>query len=416
MICKIFHREERSTTPLAPGDAAYMNDVRESLLTQGTPGSRLMLYLIAVVLIGGLVWAHFARVEEITRGDAKIISRSREQVIQSLEGGILSEMQVSAGDIVEKGQILLRIDPTRAQSSYREALSKVIGLKATITRLRSEAYRQPLEFDDIVKQDTAVISQETRAYVARKRALDESVSALERSYALSKKEVNMAEPLAAKGLMSEVELLRIRRQANEIKSQIVERINRFQADANSELTKAELELSQISENLVGRADIVDRTTITAPVRGTVKNVRVNTIGGVIQPGEHIMEIVPLEEQLLVEGKIKPSDVAFLHPGLPATVKITAYDYAIYGGLKGRVEHVSPDTLKDDEKPGTNRKEGDTYYRVLVLTESSELSAGGKKLPIIPGMIASVEIRTGEKTILDYLLKPVLKAREAFRER
>jgi adhesin transport system membrane fusion protein len=413
VISKLFDRKINAT--LAPGDAAFMNDVQESLLTQTTPGSKLILYLIASVLAGGLIWASFARVEEITQGEAKIISLSREQVIQSLEGGILAEMNVREGAVVEKGEVLLKIDPTRAQSSYREALSKVIGLKATITRLRSEAYQQPLEFDEMVKQDPAVIAQETRAYTARKRALDESVNALQRSYALSSREVRLAEPLAAKGLMSEVELLRIQRQANEIKSQIVERINKFQADANSELAKLELELSQISENLVGRADVVDRTTITAPVRGTVKNVRVNTIGGVIQPGEHILEIVPLEEQLLVEGKIRPSDVAFLHPGLPATVKITAYDYAIYGGLKGTVEHISPDTLKDDQKAAAGRPD-DTYYRVLVLTESSELTAGGKALPIIPGMVASVEIRTGEKTILDYLLKPVLKAREAFRER
>ncbi|MGN7738584.1 HlyD family type I secretion periplasmic adaptor subunit [Pseudomonas sp. 22526] len=413
MISKLLRREASSA--LEPGDAAFMNDVQESLLTQTTPGSKLVLYLIAAVLVGGLLWAAFARVEEITQGEAKVISLSREQVIQSLEGGILAEMNVREGAVVEKGEVLLKIDPTRAQSSYREALSKVIGLKATITRLRSEAYQQPLEFEEIVKQDPAVIAQETRAYTARKRALDESVSALQRSYALSTREIRLAEPLAAKGLMSEVELLRIQRQANEIKSQIVERINKFQADANSELTKLELELSQISENLVGRADVVDRTTITAPVRGTVKNVRVNTIGGVIQPGEHILEIVPLEEQLLVEGKIRPSDVAFLHPGLPATVKITAYDYAIYGGLKGTVEHISPDTLKDDQKAAAGRPD-DTYYRVLVLTDSSELNAAGKALPIIPGMVASVEIRTGEKTILDYLLKPVLKAREAFRER
>lgn len=400
---------------LMPGDAAFMNDVQESLLTQTTPGSKLVLYLIAAVLVGGVVWASLARVEEITQGEAKIISRSREQVIQSLEGGILAEMNVREGAVVEKGDVLLRIDPTRAQSSYREALSKVIGLKASIARLRSEAYQQPLEFDEMVKQDPAVVAQETRAYTARKQALDESISALQRSYELSSREIRLAQPLAAKGLMSEVELLRIQRQANEIKSQIVERINKFRADANSELAKLELELSQTSENLVGRADIVERTTITAPVRGTVKNVRVNTIGGVIQPGEHILEIVPLEEQLLVEGKIRPSDVAFLHPGLPATVKITAYDYAIYGGLKGTVEHISPDTLKDDQKAAAGRPD-DTYYRVLVLTDSSELNAGGKALPIIPGMVASVEIRTGEKTILDYLLKPVLKAREAFRER
>lgn len=243
----------------------------------------------------------------------------------------------------------------------------------------------------------------------------ESVAALERSYALSMREINLAEPLAAKGLLSDVELLRMRRQANDIKSQVVERQNRYRADANSELAKLEMELSQTNENLVGRADVVERTTINAPVRGTVKNVRVNTIGGVIQPGEHILEIVPLEDQLLVEGKIRPKDVAFLRPGLPATVKVTAYDYAIYGGLTGKVEHISPDTLKDDQKAASGRPD-DTYYRVLVLTERSALQAGGKELPIIPGMVASVEIRTGEKTVLEYLLKPIFKAREAFRER
>lgn len=400
---------------ISAADAAFMNDVQESLLAQTTPGSRLVVYMIFLVLSAGLTWAYHARVEEITHGEAKIISKSREQVIQSLEGGILAEMSVREGDIVESGDVLLKIDPTRARASYREALSKVISLKATIARLRAEAYDQPLEFDAQVAEDESVVEQETKAYHARKQALDESVSSLERSYSLSAREISLAEPLAAKGLLSDVELLRMRRQANDIKSQIVERQNRYKADANSELVKLEMELSQTHENLVGRADIVERTVITAPVRGTVKNVRVNTIGGVIQPGEHILEIVPLEDQLLVEGKIRPSDVAFLHPGLPATVKITAYDYAIYGGLNGTVEHISPDTLKDDQKAASGRQD-DTYYRVLVLTDSNALHAGGKELPIIPGMIASMEIRTGEKTILDYLLKPVFKAREAFRER
>jgi adhesin transport system membrane fusion protein len=413
MFKKLFSRRE--PTVLLPGDLAYMNDVQESLLVQTTPGSKLVLHLIAAVLIGGLVWASFARVEEITLGEAKIISKSREQVIQSLEGGILAEMEVREGDVVEKGQVLLKIDPTRAQASYRETLSKVIGLKASITRLRAEAYQQPLVFDEMVQTDQAVVQQEVQAYKARKNALNESIGSLEASYALSMREIKLAEPLAAKGLMSEVEILRMRRQANDIKSQIVERTNRYQAEANSELAKFELELSQTSENLVGRADVVERTTITAPVRGTIKNIRVNTRGGVIQPGEHILEIIPLEDQLLVEGKIRPADVAFLRPGLPATVKITAYDYGIFGGLKGHVQHISPDTLKDDQKAATGRPD-DTYYRVLILTDSSTLDARGRSLPIIPGMVASVEIRTGEKTILDYLLKPVLKAREAFRER
>lgn len=408
-------KPRRADAPISAADAAFMNDVQESLLAQTTPGSRLVLYMVLAVLTSGLVWAHFARVEEITQGEAKIISKSREQVIQSLEGGILAEMSVREGDVVAAGQMLLKIDPTRANASYREALSKVISLKAAIARLRAEAYGQPLQFDAQVLSAPEEVENETRAYNARRRALVESVAALERSYALSMREISLAEPLAAKGLLSDVELLRMRRQANDIKSQVVERQNRYKAEANSELAKLEMELSQTNENLVGRADVVERTTLSAPVRGTIKNVRVNTIGGVIQPGEHILEIVPLEDQLLVEGKIRPKDVAFLRPGLPATVKITAYDYAIYGGLTGKVEHISPDTLKDDQKAASGRPD-DTYYRVLVLTEKSALQAGDKQLPIIPGMVASVEIRTGEKTVLEYLLKPIFKAREAFRER
>ncbi|KVK90462.1 hemolysin secretion protein D [Burkholderia ubonensis] len=400
---------------LTPADAAFMNDVKESLLTQSTPGSMLVMYVIAAILVFGLGWAKFARVEEVTNGDGTIISKSREQVIQSLEGGILEQLDVREGDIVKKGQVLAKIDPTRAETSYREAWSKQIGLKATIVRLRAEAYSQPLVFPDDVKGVPAVVKQETLAYNARRRALDDSVAALEKSHSLSMREISLAEPLAAKGLVSEVELLRMRRQANELRSQIVERRNRFQADANSELIKLELELAQTSETVVGRADVLQRTTVVAPVYGTVKNIRVNTIGGVIQPGEHIMEIVPLEDQLLVEARIKPSDVAFLRPGQPATVKITAYDFGIYGSLKGKVEHISPDTLKDDQKAAAGRPDA-TYYRVLVLTDSSTLNSGGKTLPIMPGMVATVDIRTGEKTILDYVLKPIFKAREAFRER
>lgn len=408
-------KKKNPNTPISAADAAFMNDVQESLLSQTTPGSRLVTYMILAVVCVGLAWAHFARVEEITKGEAKIISKSREQVIQSLEGGILAEMSVHEGDVVNSGQVLLKIDPTRANASYREALSKVISLKASIARLRAEAYGQALVFDEQVREFPEEVENETRAFNARRRALEEGISSLEHSYSLSMREINLAQPLAAKGLLSDVELLRMRRQANDIRSQIVERRNRYRADANSELTKLEMELSQTNENLVGRADVVERTTITAPVRGTVKNVRVNTVGGVIQPGEHILEIVPLEDQLLVEGKIRPSDVAFLRPGLPATVKITAYDYGIYGGLTGKVEHISPDTLKDEERGATGKPDS-TYYRVMVLTDKSALEAGGKQLPIIPGMVASVEIRTGEKTVLEYLLKPVLKAREAFRER
>ncbi|MBK5075203.1 HlyD family type I secretion periplasmic adaptor subunit [Budviciaceae bacterium CWB-B4] len=392
-----------------------MRDLQEALIEQKTPFSLIMLYLIGAILIIAIVWAKFARVEEITLGEGRIIPASREQIIQSLEGGILEELNVREGDIVEKGQVLLKIDPTRAGAVYREGVSKVIGLKGTITRLRAEAYGTPLVFPADVMAVPSVVKDETQAYSARKQTLDESVKTLQTSLKLAEDEINLSEPLMQKGLMSEVELLRMRRQANEFRLQIAERQNRFRSEANAELNKFESELAQSVENVAAREDVMNRTTLVAPVRGTVNNIKVTTVGGVIQQGGEIMAIIPLEDQLLVEAKIKPSDVAFLHPGLKATVKITAYDYAIYGGLSGTLEHISADTLKDEDKMRQGR--GDTtYYRVLVRTDKAALTAKDKVFPIMPGMIATVEIRTGEKTILDYILKPVLKAREAFRER
>jgi adhesin transport system membrane fusion protein len=411
----IFKRKTADKEQISAADAAFMDDVRESLLTQRTPGTRIVLYTVLIILVVGLVWAHFARVEEITRGEAKIVARSHEQIIQSLEGGILGELYVREGDTVEKGQQLLKIDATRAQATYQEAYSKYIALKATAARLRAESYDLPLSFPDDVRQSKEQVELETRTYDSRRHALNESIAAARTSYDLSMREINLAQPLADRGLMSHIEILRMQRQANDLQIQIVDKRNRFRADANAELVRVELDLSQTEEGLVSRKDIVTRSTIQAPLRGTVKNIRVTTVGGVIQPGEHIMEIVPLEDQLLVEAKVKPQDVAFLRPGLAATVKVSAYDYGIYGGLKGHVQYISADTLKDDQKAATGRPD-DTYYRVMVLTNDNALRAGGKTLPIIPGMTASVEIRTGEKSVLDYLLKPIFKAREAFRER
>lgn len=413
-LTRHFRRTEKAPA-LKPGDAAFMSDLRESLLIQSTPGSRLVLGVIATLLVTGLTWAHFARVEEITQGEGKIVSKSREQLISSLEGGIVDELLVREGDIVDKGQPLIKINPIRAASTYEEMRTKLMGLKTMMARLHAESYQLPLSFPEEVLGEHLMIEQETNAYNARKQVLENSVRALQASHDLIMKEIALAEPLAARGLLSEVEILRMRRQANDLKIQMVERRNRFLSEANSELVKIELEVAQIAEGLVGRKDVLERTTIHAPVYGTVKNVRISTIGGVIQPGEDIMEIVPLEDQLIVEGQIKPQDVAFLRPGLPATVKVSAYDYGIYGGLKGTVVHISPDTLQDEKKLAAGRPDA-TYYRVQVLTDTSWLDAADKRLPIIPGMTATVEIRTGEKTILDYLLKPIFKAQEAFRER
>ncbi|WP_175951249.1 HlyD family type I secretion periplasmic adaptor subunit [Burkholderia sp. BCC0405] len=400
---------------LRTGDVAYMSDLREALLVRSSAGAQRILYVVAVVLGAGLVWAHFARVEEVTRSDATVVSPSREQWIQSLEGGIVQTVAVREGDVVEKGQLLAKIDPARAQSSYREALSKALELKANVSRARAEAYGGALAFPEDVRREPGLVAQATGTYRARRQALDGQVAALTQSRALVRREIAMAEPLAAKGLVSEVEILRMRRQETDIDAQIAERRSRFTADASTELSRLEQELAQTNEVLVGRADVLARTDVVAPMRGVVKNIRIRTAGGVVQPGEHIMEIAPLDGRVLVEARIKPSDVAFLRPGLPVLVKLSAYDFAIYGGLHGHVASLGPDTLKDDQKAAMGRPDAN-YYRLMVETDSDALVAAGTRLPVLPGMQATVDIRTGEKTVLDYLLKPIFKAREAFRER
>ena len=398
-------------TGLARGDLPFASDMQQALLVERPRFSGLTLLLVAAIVVGGLVWAAFSRVEEITKAEARIIPSSREQLVQSLEGGILQELMVREGDTVAQGQPLLRIDPTKAASSLQEGQSKSLALQAMAARLQAESRGTGLAFPAEVRTDAELVRNETRTYEARRRAVEESVATLRRSRELLARELAMTAPMVEKGLVAEVELLRMRRQANELELQIAERYNRYRAEAANELTRVESDLGQITGLLTARRDQVDRTVVRAPVRGTIKNIRVNTVGGVIQPGQEIMEIVPLEDRLLVEAKVRPHDVAFLRPGLPAKVKLTAYDYTIYGALDGELELISPDTLRE-ERRGVE----ETYYRVLVRTQGSSLRAGGKELPIIPGMTASVELRTGEKSVLDYLLKPAFRAREALRER
>jgi adhesin transport system membrane fusion protein len=286
----------------------------------------------------------------------------------------------------------------------------------SVSRLRAEVYQQPLVFPPEVEAYPDIVKNERESYTSRKRALEQSVAGLEQSLALTNNEINMTAPLVAKGLISDLELIKSKRQANDTRLQITERKNKFIADSNQDLVRAESELAQVRESTIGREDTMKRTLVKAPVKGTVKNIRVTTIGGVLPPGTDIMEIVPFEEQLLIEAKILPKDVAFLRPGLEAMVKVTAYDYSIYGGLNGTLEQISPDTLRED-RPNTVRAGiSDVYYKVIVRTTSATLKRGGKEFIIIPGMTTTLQIKTGKKTILEYLLKPVFKAREAFSER
>jgi adhesin transport system membrane fusion protein len=392
------------------GHTEFMSDVKSAAILDANPWAGTTLLLLILLMAVGYWWASNALLDEVTIGNGRVIPSSREQIIQSLEGGILAEMRVREGDVVDKDQVLLRIDDTRFGASFRETNARITALRASIARLRAEATGGTPAFPPEVRGDQARI--ETELFNSRRQQLDESLVALKRSHQLADSELQMTAPLVQKGVVAEVELLRLQRQVNELKASLQERLNKFRAEARAELAKNESELTAISEGNTARADQVKRTIVRAPLRGTVKNIRLNTIGGVVQPGMDIMEIVPLEDQLLIEARIKPSDVAFLRPGLPATVKITAYDYSIYGGLEASLEQISADTIRDEKKPE------ESYYKIQVRTRRSYLQdKDGKALPIIPGMTATVELLTGHKTVLDYLLKPLLKAKDtALRER
>ncbi|MFM2323466.1 MAG: hypothetical protein RL244_345 [Pseudomonadota bacterium] len=405
-------RQER----VSKEDLPLLNDLQAALQHEKHRGMFWTVGLLAALLIAFVTWAYFSNVEEVARGQGSVIPSSKEQVIQSLDPGVLAEMLVREGDVVEKDQILLRLDDTRTTAVFKEVENKVQALEATAARLRSEAYGIPLQFKEGLSPE--LVQRETAAYHSRVRAMNESVRGLARSKALLDREISITAPMVGKGVVSEVEVLRMRRQASELAMQITERRNKFRADANTELVRVESELAQSTENMAARADPMKRAAIKAPLRGIVKNIKINTVGGVISAGQDIMEIVPLEGPLLVEAYIRPQDVAFIRPEAPAVVKLTAYDYAIYGGLDGRVTHISPDTLQDNRRPSELKLNPDeSYYRVIVTTDKNTLKdKNGKDMPIIPGMIASVDIKTGEKTVFQYLVKPITRLKQALRER
>jgi adhesin transport system membrane fusion protein len=369
--------------------------------------------LLMIALLGSLgVWAYYAVIEQVASGPGRAIAAQREQVIQSLEGGILAEVLVREGDQVNAGDALVQLDPIRAQSSYGEGRNKLLALKATAARLYAEANDQAApEFDEDVKANKALVARERSTLEARRQTMLQVVSAQRRTRDLLQREIAITEPMVSRGLVAEVELLRLKRQSSEIEGQIAERINRFKSDANSELVKVMGEISQVSELLVAKQDQVERTIVRAPIRGTVKNIRITTRGGVIQPGQDILEIVPWGDNLLVEAKIRPSDIAFMQVGQKATVKISAYDPQLYGSLEGTVEFISPDTLLEEKS-----QHQETYYKVIVRTDTAVLHHNGKELPVLPGMTATVDIKTGTTTVANSVIKPVLRLKEAFRER
>lgn len=406
----------KSSEKIHSKDLKLVNDLNAALQKEKHTGLFWMIGLLFVFLVVFVIWAYNSTVEEVTRGQGSVIPTSREQIVQSLDPGTIKEMRVKEGDVVEKGQILLTLDDTRSAAVLRESEAKVANLEAMAARLRAESYGTSIQFPAGVSPDLQ--RRERAAYEARRRAVEDSVSGLQQSKSMLDREIGITAPMVAEGVMSEVELLRMRRQSSDLALQINEKRNQYAADANNELVRIESELAQAKENMAMRADPVDRSLIRAPLRGIVKNIKINTLGGVVQAGQDIMEIVPLDDKLLVEAYIRPQDVAFVRPGLNAIVKITAYDYSLYGGLEGKVTLISPDTLRDKARPSElNLNPDEAYYRILVETHKNSLiDKNGQSMPIIPGMIASVDVKTGEKTIFQYLIKPITRMKQALQER
>lgn len=375
-----------------------------------SPGSMIVW---SVMLLLGLFffWAINFELDEVTVGVGKVVPSSHEQIIQSLEGGILKELKVHEGDVVEAGQVLALLDPTQMDSGVQESRSRLLAALATSARLQAEMEGRELTFPEEVLEDQKLVAAETALYKSRRENLKKSLAGLNEALDLINRELKLTSSLVAKGAASNVEVLRLKRQANDLQSKLNDTQNQYTVKVGEELAKANAEVASQRSIIIGRADSLKRTVVRAPVRGIVKDIEVNTVGGVVPQRGNLMEIVPLDEQLMIEAQIAPRDVAFITPGQRAMVKLTAYDFNIYGGLEGKVAFISPDTIQDE----VHRDQ--YYYRVYVRTDKDYLvNKEGKKFPIYPGMIAMAEIHTGSKTVMEYLIKPLNRAREALRER
>jgi adhesin transport system membrane fusion protein len=427
----------------------FVSDADLAMIEQEPARAKILLKSFWVILLLAIVWAALTEVDEITRGEGKVIPSKQLQVIQSLDGGVVSEILVREGQVVQAGQVLVNIDTTRFDSSLQENRAQYLALLARAARLRALAddtrFVPPPE---VVAEAPRIVEAEQQSYEASKSTLSAQLAIAQqqlaqrqqeltemrarreqasKAYELTAKELSYTKPLISSGAVSEVELLRLERDAgrffgereiasaqiqktqsaiSEATRKIQEITLNFKSEVRKELSDSLGKLNVSSAGGVGLADKVDKSSLRSPVKGTVKRLLINTVGGVVQPGKDVIEIVPMEESLLLDAKVMAKDIAFLRPGDKAVIKFTAYDFSIYGGLDAKVEVIGADSVTDER--------GNTFYMVRLRTDKSQLGQG---LPIIPGMIAEVDILTGQKTILSYLLKPVLKAKQAaFTER
>ena len=451
-------------------DLEMADDVYGAMLTEVPSLHRLTIWAMAGLLFSFILWASFSSLEQVTSGSGKVIPSSQVQIIQSLDGGVLEKLFIQEGMQVTKGQPIARIDDTRFRSDFAEQKQEVDSLRANIIRLRAELSsilvgvnedwklqininkQIPIYPEDLNENASLMVERQQDEYSGRLdnlinqlaiqyqqiqqreqeiAELDSKIATLKVSYSLASKELDLTRPLAQKNIVSKIELYKLERSVNELKGELggiqllspklrsalqESILNRretalaYRAEARAKLNELQNTLSRINEAQVGAQDKVTKALIVSPVVGTIKTIHINTLGGVVKPGETIVEIVPTEDMLMVEAKVTPRDIGFIYPGLPAVVKITAYDFARYGGLKGKVVHISADTTQD--------KEGNSFYLIRVKTEASSIrNKNNEEMPIIPGMLSNVDVITGKRTILEYILNPILRAKQAaLRER
>jgi membrane fusion protein, adhesin transport system len=361
----------------------------------------------AFAVVALIAWAAFAEIDQITRASGTVIPSSRNQIIQVMEQAMVDDILVREGDVVRRGQVLMRFDKVRTEAAYQENKGKFVALKATVARLTAEILGQQPVFPSDVVAYPELLSNQRALFQKRQSALHEDLDALNKAFHLLKSELDLMQPLIATGDVSKVEILRLQRQLADLQGKIATRKNKYLEDTQADLSKAQESMEALSQQLAQHRKLVENAEIVAPMDGVVRNIRITTKGGVARPGEEVMQIVPVDDELLVEAKVKPLDIAFVKVGLPATVKFDAWDYTIYGSFSGTVTYISADTLRDETQSRSAPDE--TYYRVQVKLAGKELTGQGPKpVRLQPGMTATVEIQTGKNTVLNFLTKPITK--------
>lgn len=350
-----------------------------------------------------VIWAAFAPLDKITRASGQVIASSHTQVVQAADGGVITSLAVHEGSKVRRRQLLATLDSIKAGSNVRESAARAAALRANIARLKAEVFGGTPVFDADLADYPEFVSDQQTLFAKRREAIRQQVSALELALSLVKSELDMNMPLLATGDVSKADILRLQRQVADLNGQITNLKNKYLQDSQAELSKAQEDLAGVNQILAQRQDELDNTRLYAPVDGVVRNVLVTTIGAVLKPGEELLSIVPMGDELIVEAKVKPADIAYLKPGLPATVKFDAWDYSIHGSFHGTVSYISADTLTEDTREGEQ-----TYYRVKITLPNKLVSHKGFVIDLQPGMTAQIEIKTGEQTVLQYLTKPVTK--------